>query len=59
MIYFKSCPRCQGDVVVEEWLGQKDATCLQCGYRGDPQRIESGGLALIDRAGVSRGVGQS
>jgi hypothetical protein len=29
----KSCPRCLGDMMVEEMLGEADAVCLQCGYR--------------------------
>lgn len=33
MINLKSCPRCLGDMMIEEMLGEADAVCLQCGYR--------------------------
>ncbi|HEU4759579.1 MAG TPA: hypothetical protein VFT91_06300 [Dehalococcoidia bacterium] len=33
MMNLKSRPRCQGDMIVEEWLGDADLVCLQCGYR--------------------------
>ncbi len=33
MINLKSCPRCRGDMIAEEWLGEADLVCLQCGYR--------------------------
>ncbi len=32
MVY-KGCPRCNGDIFVEEFLGGRDLVCLQCGYR--------------------------
>ncbi len=33
MINLKACPRCLGDMMVEEMFGEADAVCLQCGYR--------------------------
>ena len=30
---FKGCTRCQGDLYREEYLGQTDLVCLQCGFR--------------------------
>lgn len=33
MINLKACPRCLGDMMIEEMLGEADAVCLQCGYR--------------------------
>lgn len=33
MIRLKACPRCLGDMMTEEMLGEADAVCLQCGYR--------------------------
>ena len=32
-IQLKACPRCHGDMVLEEWLGDAEIVCLQCGYR--------------------------
>lgn len=33
MLWFKSCPRCQGDLNREDDLsGGYDAVCLQCGH---------------------------
>ncbi len=32
-IYLDACPRCNGDMIVEEWLGDTDLVCLQCGHR--------------------------
>jgi len=33
MILLKSCPRCHGDMMLEELPGDADFVCLQCGYR--------------------------
>ncbi len=33
MILLKSCPRCTGDLVLEDLPGEADFVCLQCGYR--------------------------
>ncbi|MBI4312980.1 MAG: hypothetical protein HY681_14560 [Chloroflexi bacterium] len=35
MIYFKSCPRCQGDMHVVNDLYGRYMECLQCGYEAD------------------------
>ena len=32
MIRSKSCPRCQGDMMLEEYLGEAEIVCLQCGH---------------------------
>jgi hypothetical protein len=38
MMFFKSCPKCRGDFMVEEDLngGPPDLACIQCGYRARP-----------------------
>lgn len=36
MILMKSCPRCHGDMMEEELLGEKEIVCLQCGHRTYP-----------------------
>ena len=31
--WFKSCPKCRGDLTEERSLGgEREVTCLQCGY---------------------------
>lgn len=34
-IYFKACPRCQGDMHLVNDLFGKYLECLQCGHEGD------------------------
>ena len=36
MIYFKACPRCKGDMVVDKDQHGHYMECLQCGYETDP-----------------------
>ena len=33
MLLLKSCPRCQGDIVLEELPGETEFVCIQCGFR--------------------------
>jgi len=35
MMALKSCPRCRGDLIQEEFLGEAELVCIQCGYRTD------------------------
>jgi len=37
MINLKACPRCGGDTSPEEYLGDLEVVCLQCGHRSYPQ----------------------
>jgi DNA-directed RNA polymerase subunit M/transcription elongation factor TFIIS len=37
MILMKSCPRCNGDMMKEELLGEVEMVCLQCGHRSYPE----------------------
>jgi NADH pyrophosphatase NudC (nudix superfamily) len=37
MILIKSCPRCHGDMMEEELLGEIEMVCLQCGHRTYPE----------------------
>ena len=33
MLYLKACPRCHGDLLLQEVvLGETELNCLQCGY---------------------------
>lgn len=36
MIFFKSCPRCKGDMTTTADMYGKFMECLQCGYESDP-----------------------
>lgn len=33
VLQLKACVRCNGDMMLEEYLGDRDLVCLQCGYR--------------------------
>jgi hypothetical protein len=35
MIWLKECPRCQGDLILDQDHYGKYRTCLQCGYLRD------------------------
>ncbi len=37
MVLLKSCPRCHGDMIREELLGEVEIVCLQCGHRAYPE----------------------
>jgi len=37
MILTKSCPRCHGDMLREELLGEVEMVCIQCGHRSYPE----------------------
>lgn len=32
MLFFKACPRCRGDIYVEQGLSEEVTKCLQCGF---------------------------
>lgn len=33
MLYLKACPRCHGDLLLQEVvIGETEMNCLQCGY---------------------------
>ena len=35
MMYFKGCPKCQGDLYLREDMHGKYVSCMQCGYLRD------------------------
>ena len=39
MILIKWCPRCNGDKIEEELLGEMERVCLHCGHRAYPETI--------------------
>jgi len=42
MMRFKSCPRCHGDMYLENDLYSWDEVCLNCGFRRVHSRMHSG-----------------
>ena len=36
MIFFKSCPRCKGDMITSADMYGKYMECLQCGHETEP-----------------------
>jgi len=47
MILMKSCPRCHGDMMKEELLGEVEIVCLQCGHRTYPETQTRQAQALV------------
>ncbi len=41
MVYFKACPRCGGDMQVQDDVYGEYIECLQCGYVTYPQKGSS------------------
>ena len=41
MFWFKSCPRCRGDLAQHEDIYGRYVFCLQCGYQLTPQQEEN------------------
>jgi len=37
LIQLKSCSRCGGDMMLEQYLDDSDLVCLQCGHRSSFQ----------------------
>ena len=35
----KACPRCHGDLIIENEENGPERVCLQCGYRKPPDNI--------------------
>ncbi len=38
---FKSCPRCHGDVFVDEDLDRSYVKCLQCGFEREMTKVSA------------------
>ena len=53
MIYYKSCPRCRGDVRRDRDSHGEFASCFQCGWYGELSRDPLSEMALAQlRASV-------
>jgi DNA-directed RNA polymerase subunit M/transcription elongation factor TFIIS len=54
MVYFKSCPRCGGDVHADkDWYGAY-VNCLQCGWSKDASNTSLSSLAVTAAGRVER-----
>lgn len=58
MWIIKSCPRCRGDIFIDEDIDRTYIKCLQCGYEremaGKPsKRQDKAFLAEKETAGIS------
>ncbi len=59
MLYFKSCPRCEGDINVRtDWYGEY-MECLQCGWSKDTavdvvSRLSDSHEDLVNQAVVKK-----
>ena len=47
MIQIKSCPRCRGDMMLEELLGEVEFVCLQCGHRLDAPELRKPRYTIV------------
>jgi len=52
-IQFKACPRCKGDLILEEEDYGPEWVCLQCGYREKekPRRLKCDGACAYSVRG--------
>ena len=39
MLSAKSCERCNGNMMLEEYLGETEFVCIQCGHRIDAPEL--------------------
>jgi len=51
MLQLKSCARCQGDMVAEEWQGDVELVCLRCGYRMPLPRAQRPAAEPVEAGG--------
>lgn len=54
---YKECPRCDGDVYLEESIDGREVVCLQCGLRRDvsaPRYVIAGDPAVTEVVRAAR-----
>ena len=59
MIWFKACPKCQGDLCLDSDHFGKFKTCMQCGYCKDliePDRVPVPAIQLPGPKAPSRRI---
>ena len=55
MIWLKECPRCQGDLILDQDHYGKFKTCVQCGYLRDVVATEGNpGTVAVGTSGAGR-----
>lgn len=47
VIQLKACPRCNGDMILEQHLGDSELVCFQCGYRKPTEQTTSASPRLL------------
>jgi uncharacterized protein YbaR (Trm112 family) len=50
MLSLKACPRCRGDLMLEQYLGDSELVCIQCGKRL-PFKPATGAVPAVRVAG--------
>ena len=40
MFWMKGCPRCKGDLFLDQDASSRDVVCLQCGYRREISSLD-------------------
>ena len=40
MFWVKACPRCKGDLFLDQDASNRDVVCLQCGYRRSSNQLD-------------------
>ena len=58
MVYFKSCPRCSGDQVLDSDEYGKYIACVACGYVAYPEEDEKDWAMQSAALSLARAVGQ-
>jgi hypothetical protein len=52
---FKSCPKCKGDILVDQDYNRWFELCLQCGYRRELQDV----VETQQQAKIEKGAGKN
>ena len=53
MLFFKSCPRCKGDVHFNQDIYGRYKGCLQCGFMEDVQTADEALAAAVAKVGFA------
>ena len=53
MLFFKSCPRCKGDIHVNQDIYGRYKECLQCGFMEDVQTADEALAAAVAKVGFA------
>ncbi len=53
MLFFKSCPRCKGDIHFNQDIYGRYKECLQCGFMEDVQTADEALAAAVAKVGFA------